>query len=79
MSKTDKREQRIRNNTTNVSIEDFEALILQYGRIEHGEKHPKARIGNFAYSYKRENPVASHYVKSILNLIDELNGQEDRR
>jgi hypothetical protein len=72
MSKADKREQRIRENTNNVSLEDFEALINQYGHIEFGGSHPKAIIGNIMFPYKRENPIKPAYVKEILEIIDHL-------
>ncbi len=72
MSKADKREQRIRDNTTNVSLEEFEALINQYGFIKGKGSHPKARVGNYTMPYKRENPVKSCYVKELLRIIDSL-------
>ncbi len=56
-AKRDKREERIRENVTNVSLNDFEALISNYGCIEAGGKHPKAIIGKFTMPYKGENPV----------------------
>ena len=71
MSKRDKREQKIRKNTNNVSLEDFEALIKQYGEILTGGNHPKAHIGNHIFPYKKENPVKAHYVRVILEFIDE--------
>jgi hypothetical protein len=71
MGKAEKREQKIRENTQNVSLEDFEALIKKYGEIIQGGSHPKAHIGNHIYPYKRENPVKAHYVEAILGLIDE--------
>ncbi len=75
MSKADKKEQRIRKNAANVSLEDFEALIQRYGEIIGGGSHPKAHIGNHVYPYKRENPVKAHYVEAVLSLIDELKGE----
>ncbi len=36
MSKKEKVEARIRNNPKNVSLDDFEALVNKYGRIEMG-------------------------------------------
>jgi len=72
MSKKSKREQKIRANQKNVSLEDFEALINQYGYIQEGTKHPQAVIGNRNMTYKRENPVKSIYVKLILSIIDKL-------
>ncbi len=75
MSRADKKEQRIRKNTTNVSVADFEALINKYGEIIEGGSHPKAHIGNHIYPYKRENPVKAHYVEAVLRLIDELDGE----
>ncbi len=56
MSKTDKLEARIRNNSRNTSLDDFEALVNKYGRIEMGGKHAKARIGNATITYKRVTP-----------------------
>ncbi len=72
MSKTEKREQRIRENPCNVSLEDFEALVNQYGYIQFGGSHPKAIIGNILFPYKRSNPVKTPYVEGILEIIDKL-------
>lgn len=74
MTRADKREQRIRKNTANVSLEDFEALIRRYGEVIEGGSHPKAYIGNHYYPYKRENPVSRHYVEAILRFINEIAG-----
>jgi hypothetical protein len=73
MTKQDKREQKIRANRNNVSIEEFESLIRQYGKIEEGSKHPKALINGHYFPYKRTNPVSAYYVDSILGIIDEIN------
>lgn len=75
MSKSEKRELKIRKNSNNVSVEDFEALIMQYGYIIEGSRHPKAHIGNHMYPYKRENPVKSCYVEAIIGFINELRGE----
>lgn len=75
MSKAEKREQRIRLNTKNVSLEEFEALINQYGCIKEGGSHPEAYINNHFYPYKRQNPVSEHYVEDILRFIDEMKGE----
>jgi hypothetical protein len=75
MSKGDKQEQRIRKNTANVSLEDFQTLIKMYGEIIEGGSHLKAHIGNHVYPYKRENPVKAHYVEAVLGFIDELKGK----
>lgn len=72
MSKADKREQKIRDNPDNVSLEDFEALINRYGYIKEGGSHPKACIGKIKFPYKRENPVKQAYVEGILDMIDSL-------
>ncbi len=72
MSKQEKIEQQIRNNPTNVSLKDFEALINLYGYIKEGGKHPKARIGNQTMPYKRENPVKPGYIKDLLQMINNL-------
>lgn len=72
MSQAEKREQKIRQNPTNVSLEDFEALINQYGYIKGSGSHLKARIGHYTMPYKRENPVKPCYVKDLLQIIDSL-------
>lgn len=72
MSKADKREQRIRNNPDNVSIVEFEALIMRYGKIVESGSHPKAIIGGYVFSYKRKNPMSACYVENILKIIDGL-------
>jgi len=72
MSKKSKREEKIRENPTNVSINDFEALISQYGYIKEGGKHPQAIIGKKVMTYKRENPVKPVYVNEVLRMIDSL-------
>ncbi len=72
MTKQEKRESKIRQNTKNVSLEDFESLIKRYGKIIEGHRHPKAFINNHIYPYKRENPVKAHYIEQILRFIDEL-------
>jgi hypothetical protein len=70
MSKQEKLEQKIRNNSMNVSLEDFEVLINVYGYIDRGKKHPKAIIGQFTLPYKNENPVKLAYIKDLLQIID---------
>ena len=70
MTKKEKREDRIRSNPTNVSLEDFEALIKQYGNIVEGSKHPRAVIGQEVFTYKRTNSVHRPYVEYILGIID---------
>lgn len=72
MSKRDKREERIRQNPTNVSLEDFEALVNNYGYIEAGAKHYKAVVGDYVMTFKRENPIKSVYVKQLLKFIDQM-------
>ena len=72
MTKAEKREQKIRKNIANVSLDDFEALINQYGYIKGSGSHLKARISIFTMPYKRENPVKSCYVKELLQIIDSL-------
>jgi hypothetical protein len=72
MSKKEKVEVRIRNNPKDVSLDDFEALVNKYGRIEMGGKHAKARIGNATLTYKRVNPIPPEYVNDLLEIIDTL-------
>lgn len=73
MTKREKREQRIRDNLYNVSLEDFEALINRYGYIKGGGKHAKAMIGQRVFAYKRMNPVDHEYVEKVLEIIDQMN------
>lgn len=63
---------KIRRNPKNVSLRDFEALIINYGHIEAGSKHPKAIIGIYTMPYKRENPVKSCYIQELLEIIGSL-------
>jgi len=70
MSRKEKREQRIRNNPANVSVEEFEALVQQYGSIREGRKHPQAIIGERLMTFKRTNPVKVAYIKQLLEYID---------
>ena len=72
MVKKEKQEDRIRHNPNNVSLEDFEALIKQYGEIREGSKHPKAVIGKRVFPYKRTNPVQRPFVVKVLEIIDSL-------
>ena len=72
MSKKSKREEKIRRNPSNVSLEDFEALVNEYGYIKTGGSHPKARIGNRTMPYKKTNPIMPVYVKEVLRIIDSL-------
>jgi hypothetical protein len=70
MTKADKREQKIRQNTKNVSLEDFEWLIRKYGKLEFGGRHALATIGIQRFPYKRRNPVLFCYVLALLKIID---------
>jgi len=68
--RAEKREQKIRQNTKNVNLAEFEWLINQHGYIKAGSNHPIAVIGKEAYPYPRTNPVRQSYVKGLLELID---------
>ena len=70
MTKQEKREQRIRQNPTNVSLQDFENPINQYGQITTRGSHFKAMIGEDKLPYKRENPIKFAYAKALLKIID---------
>jgi len=70
MSRQEKREQKIRSNPANVSLEEFEALVRQYGSIREGGKHPQAVIGKRFMTFKRTNPVKAAYIKQLLEYID---------
>ncbi len=72
MVKRTKLLEKVRKNSRNISLHDFETLINEYGHIEEGGKHPKAIIEIFTMPYKRENPVKSCYVKELLEIIDSL-------
>jgi transcriptional regulator of heat shock response len=73
MSKNEKLEARIRNNPRNVSLEDFESLVCQYGEIKEGGNHPLAIVGKRVFPYRRTNPVLIPYVVKVLELIEALN------
>jgi len=70
MSKAEKREQKIRQNTKNVSLDDFEWLICKYGSIKMGGNHAVAVINGRLYPYPRKNPVQQPYVIGLLKIID---------
>jgi hypothetical protein len=70
MTRADKREQKIRENTKNVSLEDFEWLIFRYGYIKAGGSHPVAIIGQQSYAYPKTNPVRQVYVKKLLEYLE---------
>lgn len=72
MSQKEKLLAKIRKNSRNVSLNDYEALINSYGHIEEGSRHPKAIIGFSTLPYKREKTVKSCYVKELLEIIDGL-------
>jgi hypothetical protein len=72
MSKKDNLEIKISNNTRNVSLEEFEALVNQYGHIGTGGKRAKAVIGKATLTYKRVNRMPTEYVTDLLDIIDNL-------
>ncbi|AII58728.1 hypothetical protein X792_05005 [Dehalococcoides mccartyi CG1] len=72
MTASDKREQKIRQNPKNVSLEDFEWLVNKYGTIKMGGSHAKAQIGQYSLPYPRTNPIRTCYVKDLINKIDSL-------
>lgn len=76
MPRKERRIDRLRQKTGNVSLEDFEAMINAYGHVEPGAKHPKAIIGVHTMPYKRENPVKVCYVKELIAIIDSLEGKD---
>ena len=72
MSKREKLEAKVRNDPKNVTLDEFESLVNQYGHIEMGGKHAKARIGTATLTYKRVNPIPPEYVIDLLEIIDIL-------
>ncbi|OBW61113.1 MAG: hypothetical protein A9183_03140 [Dehalococcoides mccartyi] len=70
MTANDKREQKIRQNPKNVSLEDFEWLVNKYGTITMGGSHAIAIIGQSKYPYPRKNPIRPVYVRGLLRIID---------
>ena len=72
MTKRQKRLEKIRQNIRNVSLEEFESIIGEFGYIEEGGKHPKAVLGDYTLPYKRKNPVRVCYVHELLLIIDDL-------
>ncbi len=72
MSRKQKLLDKVRRNIRNTSLRDFEALINAYGYIEEGSKHPKAIVGNYTMTYKREKRMKSCYVKELLDIIESL-------
>lgn len=72
MSKKSNRELKIRDNTKNVSLSDFEWLVNQYGYIKSGGKHQLAFIGKRVFPYPRTNPIKPVYIEKLLDFIDSL-------
>ena len=72
MTKKEKRLQKLGQNIRNVSLEEFETIINEYGRIEFGGRHPKAIIGRRVLAYKRKNPVGPWYVEELISVIQNL-------
>ncbi len=72
MTRRQKLLDKVKRNVRNNSLRDFEALINAYGYIEEGSKHPKAIIGNYTMTYKREKRMKSCYVRELLDIIDSL-------
>jgi hypothetical protein len=67
--------EKIRRNTRNVSLEEFESVATHFGEIEQGGKHPRIVIGKQTLPYKPENPIKSCYVSDLLDIIDEEVGR----
>jgi hypothetical protein len=78
LAKREKREERIRNNPSNVSLVDFEWLANQYGYIKEGGSHPQVVIGKRIFSYTRTSPVRTPYVEKLLEIIDSHKKQKNR-
>jgi len=72
MTKKQKRLEKLRQNTRNVTLEEFEAVVNEYGFIKESGKHPKAVIAKRVLPYARTNPVKEYYVKVLLQLIDSV-------
>jgi hypothetical protein len=71
MTKDQKRLDKVKHNSQNVSLHDFEGLVNQYGFIKEGTKHPRAVIvGQPSIPYKRESPVKKCYVDELLEAIE---------
>jgi hypothetical protein len=78
MTKKSKREEKIRANPRNVSLEDFEWLINQYGYVFQKGRHPHFIIGGQQYAYDPEKPMNIVYVKDLLEVIDEFKNSQSR-
>ncbi len=77
MTKNRKRLDKIKQNPRNISLDDFEALINQYGFIKEGSKHPRIIItGQPSIPYKRESPVKKCYVDELLEAIEKADREE---
>ena len=77
MTKNQKRLDRARQNSKNISLTDFESLVNQYGFVKEGTKHPRAVItGQASIPYKRESPVKKCYVDELLEAIEKSEKSE---
>lgn len=84
MSKREKRLQHIRQNPTNVSIDDLEQLMLDYGieQVRGGKgSHRKYRyfVGGTEkkLSIPAAKPVKRKYIEDVLDAIKEIENDQE--
>ena len=79
MSKKEKLLAKARRNPRNLSQEEFESLVRDYGYIEEGGSHPKAIIGDCTLPYKRQNPIKGCYANDLIEIIDSIKNSKGNK
>ena len=83
MTKREKRLQKIRQNPNNVSMDDLEQVLNDYGiYLDHatGSHHIfrynlKGKRNALSIPYAK--PIKSKYVKDVINIIDQVKEEEN--
>ncbi|MCA0457718.1 MAG: hypothetical protein LCI00_27380 [Chloroflexi bacterium] len=84
MTKREKRLLRIQQNPNNVSIDDLEQLMLDYGieksRASKGShRHYHYAVGGTTYHLviPATKPVKKVYIQQVLEAIEEISNDQD--
>ena len=80
MTKRDKRIERMRQNPKAVRFEELDLVLLDVGfqRRQESGNHVVYRLGEYRFTIPKHRPfVKEIYVKQVLQVLDEIGGQED--
>ena len=69
----------IRNNPKNVRFESIQKILLSYGFVETspggGSSHFTYHRGIYRITVPKDSPVNQIYIKRVINIIDQLEGE----